>query len=303
MRFFSFSEGAKASYGVLAGEGLLDLPRTAARLNVAFPQTLNAMIEAGEAAIGHVSEWLCGNPATDVIPLSQVKLQAPIPRLTKNIFCVGRNYEDHVAEGYRTAGKQAQLPAYPQFFTKAPTAVSAPLGEFSWDSGVTEKLDYEVELAVVIGSAGRDIAREDAWGHVFGLTVLNDITARDLQRRHDQWFKGKSLDGSAPMGPCIVTPDEFDDLGALELVTRVNGETRQQARASQMIFDIPELIAQLSAGLTLEPGDVIATGTPSGVGYAMEPPRFLRVGDVVECTVQGIGTITTKIVEKRSEEK
>jgi 2-keto-4-pentenoate hydratase/2-oxohepta-3-ene-1,7-dioic acid hydratase in catechol pathway len=174
--------------------------------------------------------------------------------------------------------------------------MAAPDSEFALDETVTQKLDYEAELAVVIGSRGRDIARGDALAHVFGFSVMNDITARDLQRRHDQWFKGKSLDGSAPMGPCIVTPDEIADLGALEVVATVNGDRRQHGKVAQMIFDIPEIIAQLSAGLTLEPGDIIATGTPSGVGYAMEPPQFLAAGDVVECSIEGIGTVTTRIV-------
>lgn len=296
MRFYSFSDGERSSYGVLTDAGLIDLPEAAARRGLAFPPTLSGMIEAGPGAIEQVDKWI--GDGTDAYPvrLDAVYLQPPIPHPNKNIFCVGRNYVDHVAEGYRAAGKQVALPAFPQFFTKATTAVGAPIGEFVWDAAMTQQLDYEVELAVVIGEGGRNIARKDAWSHVFGFTVLNDITARDLQRRHDQWFKGKSLDGSAPMGPCIVTLDEFEDIGSIELVARVNGETRQKACVSQMIFDIPELIAQLSAGLTLQSGDVIATGTPSGVGYAMDPPQFLQDGDVVECSIPGIGTISTRIV-------
>lgn len=175
-----------------------------------------------------------------------------------------------MAEGYRARGAETKLPDYPQFFTKPPTAVIGPGAPFYHDPNVTKRLDYEVELALVIGTAGRDIPRARAMDHVFGLTVLNDITGRDLQRRHDQWFKGKGLDRSCPMGPVLVTPDEIADLGALELICRVNGEERQRSTVRQMIFDIPEIIAQLSTGLTLEPGDIIATGTPSGVGYAIE---------------------------------
>ncbi|MGI4799568.1 MAG: fumarylacetoacetate hydrolase family protein, partial [Janthinobacterium lividum] len=225
---------------------------------------------------------------------------APIPRPTKNVFCVGRNYKEHVAEGYRASGTEAKYPEYPQFFTKPPTAVIGPDAPFYLDPAVTKRLDYEVELALIIGTGGRDIPRDRAMAHIFGFTVLNDITGRDLQRRHDQWFKGKGLDRSCPMGPVVVTPDELGDLGALELICRVNGEERQRSTVSQMIFDIPEIIAQLSAGLTLEPGDIIATGTPSGVGYAMDPPRLLKAGDVVECSIEGIGTLRTPIEEYRA---
>ena len=294
MRFVSFVEGERHSYGVVTERGVLDL-QTAARCR--FPQTLNEFIPFGAGGLEDALEALATTPTDDLLAPDAIRLCAPIPRPRKNIFCVGRNYREHVAEGFRAAGREIELPSHPQFFTKAPTSVMSPEGEFRWDPAVTQKLDYEVELAVVIGRAGRDIAREDAMSHIFGVTVLNDITARDLQRRHDQWFKGKSLDGSAPMGPCLVTLDDIADLGSLELTTRVNGEPRQHARVSQMIFDIPELIAQLSSGMSLEPGDIIATGTPSGVGYAMEPARFLRHGDVVECAVGGIGQIRTTITQ------
>jgi 2-keto-4-pentenoate hydratase/2-oxohepta-3-ene-1,7-dioic acid hydratase in catechol pathway len=213
---------------------------------------------------------------------------------------VGRNYKDHVAEGYRARGADIKLPEYPQFFTKPPTAVIGPDEAFFHDPAVTTKLDYEVELAIIIGRPGRDIAQVQAMRHIFGVTVLNDITARDLQRRHDQWFKGKGLDRSCPMGPCIVTLDEIADLGALELICRVNDAERQRSHVRHMIFDIPEIISQLSAGLTLEPGDIIATGTPSGVGYAMDPPHYLKAGDVVECSIAGIGTLRTRIEAHRA---
>lgn len=296
MRFFSFSADGRASFGVLVDGCLVDLPALAQQREMPFPRTLLELIGEGAEVLQQARQLAEESSDSDRCALDGLSLLAPIPRTAKNIFCVGRNYSEHVAEGFRAAGKQVELPKFPQFFTKAPTTIASPTGEFVLDEAVTQRLDYEVELGVVIGKAGRDIAREDALSHVFGYTVINDITARDLQRRHDQWFKGKSLDGSAPMGPCIVTPDEVEDLGALELITRVNGDLRQRAQVSQMIFDIPELISQLSAGLTLEPGDVIATGTPSGVGYAMEPPHLLAAGDFVECSIDGIGTIATRIV-------
>ena len=299
MRFYSFSDGERASFGMLEGGALVDLPRVAERRNAAFPATLLALIEGGPTALAQAADLARESEASERLDPGGVNLVAPIPRPKKNIFCVGRNYREHVSEGFRAAGKDVELPAFPQFFTKAPTAMAPPRSEFVLDDAVTQKLDYEVELAIVVGTGGRDIAREDALDHIFGFSVINDITARDLQRRHDQWFKGKSLDGSAPMGPCIVTPDEIADIAALEVVAVVNGERRQHGRVAQMIFDIPEIIAQLSAGLTLEPGDIIATGTPSGVGYAMEPPRFLAPGDVIECSIEGIGSIETRIVARR----
>jgi 2-keto-4-pentenoate hydratase/2-oxohepta-3-ene-1,7-dioic acid hydratase in catechol pathway len=185
----------------------------------------------------------------------------------------------------------------PQFFTKATHAVNAPRGDVRLDPRVTRRFDYEVELAVIIGAGGRDIAREHAWEHVWGYAVANDFTARDLQKRHDQWFKGKSLDSSFPFGPWIVDRDEIGDPATLELSLTVNGEERQRATVAQMIFDIPTLIEALSAGLTLEPGDIISTGTPAGVGFAMNPPRYLAGGDVVVSTIDRIGTLHNRIVE------
>jgi 2-keto-4-pentenoate hydratase/2-oxohepta-3-ene-1,7-dioic acid hydratase in catechol pathway len=276
---------------------VVDLPRLAADKNIIIPQTLVEFIEAGEAVWAKAGSLPRTVSQRHLVAIGDCELLAPIPRPRKNIFCVGRNYTEHVAEGYRSAGMALELPEVPQFFTKAPTSVLPPDGIFQLDPRVTGKLDYEAELAVVIGRTGKDIARDDAMAHVFGLTIMNDLTARDLQRRHDRWFKGKSLDGSAPLGPSIVTLDEIADLAALEVTAHVNGELRQSARVAQMIFDIPEIIAQLSAGMTLEPGDIIATGTPSGVGYAMTPPQYLTDGDVVECAIDGLGSLRTVIRE------
>ncbi len=294
MRLASFMQGSTASYGLVRPDGrMCDLPAAARRAGETLPATLLGLIAAGDEALALARRL--GADEGAALPADGLRLLAPIPRPLKNVFCVGRNYKDHVAEGYRAAGTATKLPEYPQFFTKPPTAVIGPDEAFHHDPAVTRRLDYEVELALVIGRAGRDIPRERAMEHVFGVTVLNDITGRDLQRRHDQWFKGKGLDRSCPMGPHLVTLDEIPDLSALELTCRVNGEERQRGTVSQMIFDIPEILAQLSHGLTLEPGDVIATGTPSGVGYAMDPPRQLVAGDVVECAISGIGTLRTPI--------
>ncbi len=290
MHFVSYVNGTAASYGLLDGDTVLDLPKAA---HSGLPGDLMGLIAAGPQALAAVRH--AAKSGGSRVPLSSIKLTAPIPRPSKNVFCVGRNYKEHVVEGYRARGAETKLPEYPQFFTKPPTTVIGPDEPFFHDPRVTQRLDYEVELALIIGTAGRNIARGDAMSHIFGFTVLNDLTGRDLQRRHDQWFKGKSLDRSCPMGPAVVTPDEIADLSALELVCQVNGEERQRSQVRQMIFDIPEIIAQLSAGLTLEPGDIIATGTPSGVGYAMDPPRYLGAGDVVECSIGSIGTLRTPI--------
>ncbi|MFI5341273.1 MAG: fumarylacetoacetate hydrolase family protein [Candidatus Methylomirabilales bacterium] len=224
-----------------------------------------------------------------VRPLGRARLLSPIPRPARNLFCVGRNYVEHAKE------RGAEVPTVPVYFTKPPTAVVGhEAGVVAWP--VTQNLDYEVELAVVIGKRGRDIPRAKAYDHVFGYTVLNDITARDLQRKHAQWFKGKSLDTFAPLGPWIVHKSVLADPHALQITLRVNGEIRQEATTADMVFRVEELIEVLSAGMTLEPGDILATGTPSGVGAGFVPPQWLKVGDVLEAEVEGIGVLRNRIV-------
>jgi 2-keto-4-pentenoate hydratase/2-oxohepta-3-ene-1,7-dioic acid hydratase in catechol pathway len=202
---------------------------------------------------------------------------------------------DHVAEGDRTRGiTNSELPKFPQFFTKAPDCVIAPEDWVPAHAGVTQWLDYEVELAAIIGTEGRDIPKERALDHVFGWTIGNDVTGRDLQRRYGQWFKGKSLDRSCPLGPWIVPAAELDALNT-GIRLFVNGEKRQDSHTSKMIFDVKEIIHQLSLGFTLKPGDVIITGTPEGVGYAMQPPKTLQPGDVIECEIDGIGRLRNTV--------
>jgi 2-keto-4-pentenoate hydratase/2-oxohepta-3-ene-1,7-dioic acid hydratase in catechol pathway len=237
--------------------------------------------------------------ALPAVPFGEVRLLAPIPVPRRNIFCVGKNYREHAAEfgrsGYDSPSRSEDLPDKPILFTKATTAVVGPDEEIDPHTGVTAELDYEGELAVIIGRGGRDISREDAYAHVWGYTMINDVTARDLQRDHKQWLLGKSLDTHCPMGPYAVTADEIPDVTALELETTVNGESRQLAMVKDLIFDIPELIATLSAGITLLPGDVLATGTPAGVGIGFDPPKFLRSGDVVEVSVTGLGVLRNRV--------
>lgn len=227
---------------------------------------------------------------------SAVHLLAPLPCPAKNVFCVGRNYLEHIAEGERAQKKTIGVTEHPVFFTKPPTAVVGPGAEVPIFPHVSKNIDYEVELAVVFGKAGRNIRPEQAMDHIFGYTIVNDVTARDVQRRHGgQYFKGKGLDGSCPMGPVIVTADAIGDPARLGIRISVNGEVRQDGNTADMIFDIPTLIASLSEGMTLEPGDVLATGTPSGVGYAMDPPVFLKDGDVVVCDIDGIGKLENRM--------
>jgi len=232
------------------------------------------------------------------IPAASVKLHAPFPRPAKNILCVGKNYHEHAREfhnsGFDASAKEA-VPEVPIMFTKWPNSVIGPGEAIPSANDYTNSVDYEGELTVVIGEGGRNISQKDAFDHVYGYTIINDVTARTLQNRHRQWFLGKSLDGFCPMGPCIVTADEVKDAGHMRLLTTVNGEVRQDAHVSQLIFDIPTLIETLSRVMTLEPGDLIATGTCAGVGIGFNPPKFLKPGDLVSVTIEPIGTLENPV--------
>jgi 2-keto-4-pentenoate hydratase/2-oxohepta-3-ene-1,7-dioic acid hydratase in catechol pathway len=223
---------------------------------------------------------------------------APLPRPAKNIFCVGKNYREHAAEfagsGFDATAKEV-VPEAPVVFSKPPTSVIGPGEPIPSRLDPTNSVDYEGELAVVIGRAGRGIRKAEALAHVFGYTIVNDVTARTLQHKHRQWILGKGIDGFCPMGPAILTADEVPDPAALRVTTHVNGEKRQDAPVSDLIFDIPTLIEVISAGITLEPGDIIATGTPAGVGIGFDPPRFLKPGDTVRIEVQGIGVLENPV--------
>ena len=230
--------------------------------------------------------------------IEDARLMAPIPRPSKNIFCVGKNYHEHAKEfagsGFDATAKEV-VPEAPVVFSKPPTSVIAPGEPIPSHLDPTNSVDYEGELAVVIGRGGRGIRKADALAHVFGYTIVNDVTARTLQHKHRQWILGKGIDGFCPMGPAILTADEAPDPGALRVTTHVNGEKRQDAPVSDLIFDIPTLIEAISAGITLEPGDIIATGTPAGVGIGFDPPRFLKAGDRVRVAVAGIGVLENPV--------
>ncbi|WP_144150901.1 fumarylacetoacetate hydrolase family protein [Paraburkholderia sp. BCC1885] len=231
--------------------------------------------------------------------LRESMILAPIDQPRRNIFCVGKNYSEHAAEfqksGFDHSAKDGEFaPEAPVVFTKPASTVIGPGAEIPRHANVTSQLDYEAELGVVIGKGGRGITKSDAMNHVFGYTVINDVTARDLQKLHRQWFIGKALDGFCPMGPYVVTADEVDGQN-LDIRCWVNGELRQNSNTRQLIFDIPTLIATLSAGIELQPGDVIATGTPAGVGIGFSPPKFLQAGDEVRIEIQNVGVLVNKI--------
>ena len=292
MHLVTFRDSTSARIGILfpdSGE-IVDLAAAAPDL----PRDMLGLISAGPSALAR-AQSVSGGART---PLSTLKLLAPLPRPTKNIFCVGKNYHEHAKEfhasGFDASAKDA-IPDLPIIFTKAPTSVVSPGEPINSWLDPTNSTDYEGELTVVIGKGGRGIAKDRAFEHVFGYTIVNDVTARTLQHSHRQWFLGKSLDTFCPMGPAIVTADSIPDVTALRLITKVNGETRQDAFVSDLIFDIPTLIETLSRTMTLEPGDLIATGTCAGVGIGFKPPRFLKKGDLVAVTIEPIGTLSNPV--------
>jgi 2-keto-4-pentenoate hydratase/2-oxohepta-3-ene-1,7-dioic acid hydratase in catechol pathway len=301
MRYLTFSrpEDQTPRLGVLRGNRVLDLqsfPRNADTQDP--PASLLELVHRGPAEWHRWKDLLeAPDPgALKSYGTDEVRWLAPIPRPAKNVFCIGRNFLTHIEEGARARGEAVKLPAAPVFFTKAPTSVVGPYGDVAWDRSATEQVDWEAELGVIIGITGRNIARATALDHIFGYTVINDISARDLQKRHFQFFKGKSLDGFCPIGPLVVTADEFGDPHSKRLVLRVNGVVKQDGNTRDMIFPLDALIASLSHGLTLEAGDILACGTPDGVGFARTPPEFLQDGDLMETEIEGIGSMRNRIV-------
>ena len=315
MRIVTFASKSEQLPGLVASDGrIVDLRKAFALArdlgsidrDVDPPQRVLDIISKGEsmqlACAAILRDAEAGALETACMSASQVSLLAPIPRPLKNVFCVGSNYRAHVAEASRAQNKEDKVPDYPVFFTKPPTAVVGPGAAIRLDSKLSQKMDYAVELGVIIGKPGRDIRAADAVKHIFGFTIINDITARDVQRRHGgQFLKGKGLDTTCPMGPHIVTLDELPGFDSLRISLKVNDQLRQDGNTSSMMFSIPKLLESLSEGMTLEPGDILATGTPSGVGYAMDPPCFLKDGDRVSCEIEGIGQLQNTIREASSE--
>lgn len=256
--------------------------------------SVREIVAGGAAALDEVTRVASAASEAAWIPLAEARFGPPLGQPPKNVFCIGRNYRLHIEEGARARGREVTFPPAPEIFTKPPTAVIGD-GDEVLLPRVTAQLDYEVELAFVVGRRVKDIAAEDALDAIFGYTIVNDVTARDLQLAHGQWFKGKALDNSCPVGPWIVTRDAFDVRQPHRIGLRVNGEQRQDSDISDMLFDCAQILASLSAGMTLEPGDLVATGTPSGVGMGFEPPRWLRDGDVIEAEIEGIGTLRNTV--------
>ncbi len=301
MRFLMFKHGDRRRLGVVAAgrpDTVVDLLELAeASGSAAPPADLLALIDAGDSGMNAITQLLAklqtSAAAPITRPLAGLELLAPLDPPRGNVIAIGRNYAKHAAE---TAAK-GEVPKPPTVFSKAITTITGPHADIPIDPAVSEEIDWEVELGVVIGKAGVNITKEDAFDHVFGYMVINDVTARDIQSDWGgQYFKGKSLDSSCPSGPWVVTRDEVADPQALTLRLTVNGTVKQDGTTSEMIHPVDAIISWVSIGMTLLPGMMIATGTPDGVGFARTPPEFIHVGDVVEAEVEGIGALRNKFV-------
>jgi 2-keto-4-pentenoate hydratase/2-oxohepta-3-ene-1,7-dioic acid hydratase in catechol pathway len=286
MKLVTYQDG-NLRVGAVVEDGVADLSEKF--------DSMQTLIEGGEPALEEARSL-----AAKADTAAEVELRAPIPHPRRNVFCMGWNYLTHFEEGQgRRGDQQEELPEYPAFFDKPTTAVIGPYDNIPFDPNFSEKMDYEAELAVVIGRAGRSIPAAEAMDHVFGYTLANDVTARDVQRRHGgQWLKGKGMDGSCPLGPWIVTADEIADPQNLPVRCHVNGVEKQNSNTRFMVFPIARLIEELSLAMTLLPGDILLTGTPEGVGYARTPPEYLSPGDEVTVTIPGIGELTNRVVER-----
>jgi 2-keto-4-pentenoate hydratase/2-oxohepta-3-ene-1,7-dioic acid hydratase in catechol pathway len=317
MKLVSYRFQGQTRIGVQSDETIIDLLSASQEVSrsqglqfstLKYVSDMISLLEAGDSAFSEVRDLvqkvlgfvaagddLFIRKAGATLSIDEVRLMSPILRPRKNIVCLGLNYHDHWLE---TAAKRGEpLPSVPVFFTKSPTAVIGPFDDIVYPSA-TKELDYEVELAVVLGKRGKDIPKEHVFHYVAGYMIMNDVSARDLQRTHKQWFRSKSLDTFAPMGPCLTTKDELDDPHNLDMELRVNDEIRQKSNTRNLIFKIPDILATLSEDMTLEPGDIVATGTPAGVGLGMSPPRYLKVGDVIETRIKGLGSIRNQVVKK-----
>ena len=287
MKLVTYRLSGAEHVGALTADGKGVLPLPAADMNTLIETMTLADLRSAAAAAERGG----------AVPLSDVELLAPIPRPRQDVVCLGMNYRDHAEESARySADAFTKNSTAAVYFSKRVSEAGKPDGVIPRHAGLTDRLDYEAELAVVLGKAARDVKAVDAADCIFGYTVLNDVSARDLQTGHKQWYFGKSLDGATPMGPVLVTADEIAYPPALEITCRVNGELRQQSNTSLLITSIGQILEELTAGMTLLPGTIIATGTPAGVGMGFDPPKFLQSGDVVECAIEGIGTLRSTVV-------
>ncbi|MGI6227802.1 MAG: fumarylacetoacetate hydrolase family protein [Peptococcales bacterium] len=293
MRFVTYMSGNKVKYGVLRDEKtLIPIYELLDNETDEIPATLADFIKESDDRAIHAMKEKLNSTKLSAIPLESVKIMAPIPNPLRNIICLGKNYIKHAKEIAGTIKGGGDFPSEPVYFSKLASPAIGPGDYIMAHEGITSCLDYEVELAVVIGRNGRNIERDEAEKYIFGYTIINDVTARDLQMAHGQWFRGKSLDTFCPMGPCILHKSEAPFPVKLDISCSVNGELRQFSNTGDMTFDIGYIISQLSRGIELKAGDIIATGTPQGVGMGFDPPRYLKPGDVVTCTIEKIGTLT-----------
>ena len=294
MHFVTFVKNNKTNVGIIeSNDTLIDLSFYSPEI----PNDLNQIIESN--SLEKIKNIKKNPKAESIVNNKDVTLLAPIPVPRRDIICVGLNYHDHAKEfqssGYDTNTSKKAAPDHPIIFTKATTSVIGPGESIPSKNDPTNSIDYEGELGLVIGKRSRNIKKADAYCIIFGYTIINDVTARDLQNLHKQWFLGKSPDGFCPMGPAIVTADEIPDATKLKLVTKVNGEVRQDAIVSDLIFDIPTLIETITSTMTLIPGDIIATGTPVGVGIGFNPPKFMKSGDKVSVAISGLGELNNNV--------
>ncbi|MBT5050783.1 MAG: hydrolase [Rhodospirillaceae bacterium] len=298
MKLVTFTHRGRTRLGIVHSDKkeVIDLSVAAPKL----PTDMTALVASGDRGLKALETASRTRKKGARLPLSRVTLRAPVPTPRRNVLCVGKNYYDHAHEfdksGFNATKGDSAIPELPIIFTKAPSSVIGPGVPIPGHLDPTKSVDYEVELGVVIGKGGRGITKRDAFKHVYGYTIINDVTARHLQADHKQWFLGKSIDGFCPMGPWLVTADEVGNVKKIRVESKVNGEVRQSALVKDLIFDIPTLIATLSKGMTLQPGDIIATGTPAGVGIGFKPPKFLKKGDVVTLTIDRLGVLENTVV-------
>jgi 2-keto-4-pentenoate hydratase/2-oxohepta-3-ene-1,7-dioic acid hydratase in catechol pathway len=296
MKFVTYLENGTETVGILAGDQVVRLNDVLSLHGLPPVGTMLSLIDNYEKDAGIQEALNKTDPATlPRIPVGALKLLAPIPYPRRNIFCLGKNYADHVKEVRQTKLSGSGIPDAPIYFSKTAMPAIGNREYIRFSPNVTKRVDYEAELAVVIGKEGKDILSEDTEQYIFGYTIINDVSARDLQKKHEQWFKGKNLDTFCPMGPCIVDKNELPFPVELNISCAVNGEVRQNSNTRKLIFGLPAVISDLSRGMTLLPGDIICTGTPSGVGMGFDPPRFLEDGDLVECRIEGIGTLSNRV--------
>lgn len=298
MRFVTYVKERQESIGVLKDDYIVDFQYIFKNIGEENPpKTMIEFIRYAEDNRLEKIEGFLKRDNLSTIAFSSVKISAPIPYPERNVFCLGKNYVEHAKEVKITRITGTDVPENPIYFTKVASPAIGQGDSIKFSTEVTQQVDYEAELAIIIGKDGSNIKEEEAEDYIFGYTIVNDISARDLQGKHTQWFKGKSLDTFCPMGPAIVHKSEIPFPVELNIGSKVNDELRQNSNTKKLIFNIPYIISDLSKGLTLKAGDIIATGTPSGVGMGFDPVKVLKDGDIVECFIENIGSLKNKVVE------